>query len=62
MSPATVISAGRGVLSSDEIQGYKLKIIHNSSTAANPSTNSHSEIINGHDQIKNESTSIAEES
>ena len=55
VSPATVISAGRGVLWSDEIHDYKLKIVHRLSLAANPPTNNPSETVHILEQIKNKS-------
>ena len=42
MSLAITTSAGRGVLWSEEVDGYRLTVIHSSSTAVNLPTNSHS--------------------
>ena len=62
MSPAITTSAGRDVLWSEEVHGYRLKVIHSSSTAANLPTNSHSsKAVDISDQIKNKSTPIAKQ-
>ena len=57
---ATVTLAGSSMLWCDDIEGYKFKVIHSSSTVANSSTNSYSEIVDLHDQIK--STLLVEQS
>ena len=51
LSPATV-TAGRGVLWSDEIHGYKLKVVHSFSLEVYPSTNNPSETVHNFEQIK----------
>ena len=62
VSPKTVTSAGRDVLWSDEVQGYKLKIIHISFIEANFYANIHSQLVDLHSQIKWGFTSTVEES